>query len=43
MAIYVPFLFQMLAYVLSEDGAVSAETCGRYLVNNANIQLYLCI
>jgi hypothetical protein len=29
-AIYVPFLFQMLGSVLSEDDAVSAETCRRY-------------
>ena len=42
-AIYVSFLFQMLGSVLPEDDAVSAETCRSYLVNNTNIQLYLCI
>jgi hypothetical protein len=26
-----------------DDGAVRAETCSRYLVNNTNIQMYNCI
>ena len=29
--------------VLSEEGEVSAETSRSYLVNSANIQLYMCI
>jgi len=29
--------------VLHEDGAVRAETCRRYLVNNTYIQLYIRI
>jgi hypothetical protein len=35
--------FWELIRVLPEEGAVIAETCSRYLVNNTNIQLYMCI
>jgi len=35
--------FSEVIKVLPEDGAVSANKCRRYLVNNTNIQLYMCI
>jgi len=32
-----------LGSILPEDGEVSAETGRSYLINNTNINLYLCI
>jgi hypothetical protein len=36
------WFWQVVRFV-PEDDAVSAETCSRYLVNDTNIQMYVCI